>query len=105
MVAEDSARASLRPGQDGLFQPLIKMATIEALEHLVQIVDAAPRGGDYLAPALAAGQIERAQHLRRISVSSVNPLVYLRRAFGEQAGHEDEGDGAQDINRGVLENI
>jgi hypothetical protein len=106
VVAEDGARAPLRPGQRWLLKRAAEVALVEALEHAPEVVDAALRRRDHLAPALPAREVRGAQHLGREGVVAVDALVEGRRAAAAQEFRdEDEGERAVDVDWSVFENV
>src|SRR5205085_675731 len=92
VVAEDSARAALRPGESRLFYLASEVALVQTLEHPSEIVDAPLSRRDHLAPALAAREVGGAQHVGRAGVLAVDPLVEGRRAPPQELRDEDEGE-------------
>jgi hypothetical protein len=57
MMAENAARSSLRPGEDGLVDCSFKVPSIEPREQLFEVINAAGRRRNHLPSAPFAREI------------------------------------------------
>lgn len=105
MMAENAARASLRPGERGLFQFVVKITTVEAREQAVEIMIAAARGGDPLAPATAPCDVGGALDVRRESVIAIDAFMPLRSLATQERRDEHKCERALDIERRVAKDV
>lgn len=105
VVAEDGARAALRPGERRPLDLPVEVPAVETSEHPREVVVATLRAGDHLPPAVAAREVGGAQGFGREGVVAVNLFVEDRRAASQEFGDEDEGQRLVDVERGVLENV
>src|ERR1051325_83193 len=68
IMPEYAARAPLRPRQSRLFKTVVEVFAIQAVEHLVQVVDAPARRRDYFSSMTPARNVPSTQDLRRAGI-------------------------------------
>ena len=89
VMAEDAARASLRPSQHRFGNLTLEIASIDTSKNSIQVIHLSLSARDYFSASLLAGNIRRAQDLRAEGVGAINAFV-IRGSFSRQQSRDQQ---------------